>query len=319
MVQFVQQLGVHWRRERAASCRWRGFRASTRAAASGVRVSARTAAPIGATWRELIGYERSSAEVSACGSMRGDISEQRAEGWSTETSGSGVFREGDVLRFSVRRDTIDHVIAAGSSFADTFDRREPQSRERKRTVIDLRGRPATRQALGYALPLRERRQVAVGLEYEEEAGDRAASAHLRTSFWARSCGPCPDNLAMVRDSTRPIECQSSARTPRRCIAPADVRGSRAPSCHAHRVRRWPLGTVAGGFALQASELRPFARAMWQRRTRPVFGRSPDCPILRHRFTARRSALACQCSACRRGMRRRSSPRCIRRCCECPPP
>ena len=147
-------------------------------------------APLGGTWRGLVGYERSSAEVSAGGGMLGGISGLRAEGWSAETRGSGVFREGDLVRLSVRRDTavtggrarIDHVVAAGSSFADAFYRREPQSLERKRTVIDLHGRSATRYALGYGLPLGESTQLAVGLEYEEETGDRAASAHLRMSF-----------------------------------------------------------------------------------------------------------------------------------------
>ena len=61
-------------------------------------------APLGGAWRGLVGYERSSAEVSAGGGMLGSISGLRAEGWSAETRGSGVFREGDLVRFSVRRD-----------------------------------------------------------------------------------------------------------------------------------------------------------------------------------------------------------------------
>ena len=147
-------------------------------------------APLSGTWRGLVGYERSSADVSAGGGMLTGISGLRAEGWSAETRGSGVFWEGDIVRFSVRRKTgviggqagIDHVVAAGSSFADAFYRREPQSLEQKRTVIDLRASPVTRYALGYGLPLGQSTQVAVGLEYEEETGDRAASAHLRMSF-----------------------------------------------------------------------------------------------------------------------------------------
>ena len=147
-------------------------------------------APLGGTWRGLVGYERSSAEVSAGGGLLSGISGLRAEGWSAETWGSGVFLGGDIVRFSLRREAgvtggrarIEHVVAGGSSFADAFYRREPQSLERKRTVIDLSGRPATHYALGYSLPLSGSTQVAVGLEYEEETGDRAASAHLRTSF-----------------------------------------------------------------------------------------------------------------------------------------
>ena len=147
-------------------------------------------APLDGAWRGLVGYERSSAEVSAGGGLLSGISGLRAEGWSAETRGSGVFREGDIIRLSVRRDTgvtggqarIDHVVAAGNSFADAFYRNEPQSLERKQTVIDLHGRPVTRYALGYGLPLGESTQVAVGLEYENETGDRAASAHLRMSF-----------------------------------------------------------------------------------------------------------------------------------------
>ena len=147
-------------------------------------------APLNRTWRGLVGYEHSSAEVSAGGGLLSGISGLRAEGWSAETLGRGVFREGDIVRLSVRRDVgvtggrarIDHVVAAGSSFADAFYRREPQSLERKRTLIDLHGRPVTRYALGYGLPLGENAHVAAGLEYEEETGDRAASTYLRMRF-----------------------------------------------------------------------------------------------------------------------------------------
>ena len=147
-------------------------------------------APLGAAWRGLVGYERSAAEVSAGGGLLSGISGLRAEGWWAETRGGGVWRRGDVVRFAVRRATgvtggqasIDHVVAGGSSFAEAFYRRLPQSLERKRTVIDLHARPATRYALGYGLPLGDRAQVAVGLEYEEETAERAASAHLQVSF-----------------------------------------------------------------------------------------------------------------------------------------
>ena len=147
-------------------------------------------APLVGTWHGLVGYEHSLAEVSSDGGMLTGISGLRAEGWSAETRGSGVFRQGDIVRFSIRREAgvtggrarIDHVVAAGSSFADAFYRRQPQSLERKRTMIDLRGRPATRYALGYGLPLGDNTQITAGLEYEEESGDRAASAHLRMSF-----------------------------------------------------------------------------------------------------------------------------------------
>ena len=147
-------------------------------------------APLGQAWRGLIGYEHSSAEISSGGGLLSGISGLRAEGWSAETRGSGVLLDGDIVRLSVRRQTgvtggratIDHVVAGGSSFADAFYRRHPQSLERKRTVIGLHGRPATRYALGYGLPLGENVRVAVGLEYEEETADRAASAHLRMSF-----------------------------------------------------------------------------------------------------------------------------------------
>ena len=199
-----RQVGVRWRQERggivsvAEASRidesrsvWGSRFGALGAARTGsVQNRVLLSAPLGGTWRGLVGYERSSAEVSAGGGMLGGISGLRAEGWSAETRGSGVFREGDLVRLSVRRDTavtggrarIDHVVAAGSSFADAFYRKEPQSLERKRTVIDLHGRPATRYALGYGLPLGESTQLAVGLEYEEETGDRAASAHLRMSF-----------------------------------------------------------------------------------------------------------------------------------------
>ena len=101
-----------------------------------------------------------------------------------------MFRRDDIVRLSVRRETgvsggqarIDHVVAVGSSFADAFYRGRPQSLEQKRTVIDLRDRPVTRYALGYGLPFGQKAQIAVGLEYEEETGDRAASAHLRMGF-----------------------------------------------------------------------------------------------------------------------------------------
>ena len=199
-----RQVGVRWRQERAgivsvaeasrideSGSVWGSrFGALGTARTGTVQNRVLLSAPLGATWRGLVGYERSSAEVSTGGGMLGGISGLRAEGWSAETQGSGVFRKGDLVRFSVRRDTgvtggrarIDHVVAAGSSFADAFYLREPQSLERTRTVIDLHGRPATRYSLGYGLPLGESTQVAVGLEYEGETGDRAASAHLRMSF-----------------------------------------------------------------------------------------------------------------------------------------
>ena len=147
-------------------------------------------APLGGTWRGRLGYEHSTGEVSSGGGMLSDISGLKAEGWSAETRGAGVFRKDDIVRLSVRRQTgvtggrarIDHVVAAGSSFTDAFYRRRPQSLERKHTVIDLHGRPTTRYALGYGLPLGDKTRIAVGLEYEAETGDRAVSTHLRMSF-----------------------------------------------------------------------------------------------------------------------------------------
>ena len=147
-------------------------------------------APLGGIWRGLVGYEHSLATVSPVGGVLSGISGLRAEGWLAETRGSGMFRRDDIVRLSVRRETgvsggqarIDHVVAVGSSFADAFYRGRPQSLELKRTVIDLRDRPVTRYALGYGLPFGQKAQIAVGLEYEEETGDRAASAHLRMGF-----------------------------------------------------------------------------------------------------------------------------------------
>ena len=145
---------------------------------------------VGGAWRTHVGYERSSAEVAASDGLLTGIFGLRAEGWLAETRGNSVFREGDIVRLTVRRETavtggqarIDHVVATGNGFADAFYRRQPQSLERKRTAIDLRRRPAMRYAVGYGLPLRENVQIAVGLEHEQETGDSAASVHLRMSF-----------------------------------------------------------------------------------------------------------------------------------------
>ena len=147
-------------------------------------------APLGGTWRGRVGYEHGTGEVSSGAGMLAGISGLRAEGWSAETRGAGVFRKDDVVRLSVRRQTevtggqarIDHVVAAGSSFTDAFYRGRPQSLERKQTMIDLHGRPTTRYALGYGLPLGDNTRIAVGLEYEGETGDRAVSTHLRMRF-----------------------------------------------------------------------------------------------------------------------------------------
>ncbi len=147
-------------------------------------------APLGGTWRGRVGYEHGAGEVSSGGGMLAGISGLRAEGWSAETRGAGVFRKDDVVRFSVRRQTevtggqarIDHVVATGSSFTDAFYRGRPQSLERRRTMIDLHGRPTTRYAMGYGVPLGDNARVAVGLEYERETGDRALSTHLRMNF-----------------------------------------------------------------------------------------------------------------------------------------
>ena len=147
-------------------------------------------ADLGGIWRGLVGYEHSIAEVSSVGGMLSGISGLRAEGWLAETYGSDLLRRGDLVRLSVHRDTgvsggrarIDHVVASGSSFADAFYRGRSQSLERKQTVIDLRGRPVTRYALGYGMPFVGNARVAFGLEYEQETGDRAASAHLRMGF-----------------------------------------------------------------------------------------------------------------------------------------
>ena len=80
------------------------------------------------------------------------------------------------------RARIDHVVAAGSSFTDATYRRRPQSQARKQTLVDLHARPTARYAPGYGLPLGDNTQIAVGMEYEGETGDRAVSTHLRMSF-----------------------------------------------------------------------------------------------------------------------------------------
>ena len=199
-----RQIGLRWRQERGGivsvaevshvdesrsvwGARF-GALGATRTATMQKRVL--LSAPLSGTWRGLVGYEHTLAEVSSGGGMLTGISGLQAEGWSAETRGSGVFRKDDIVRFSVRREAgvtggqarIDHVVAAGSSFTNAFYRGQPQSLERKRTIIDLHGRPSTRYALGYGVPLGDNAQIAVGLEYEEETGDRAASTHLRMSF-----------------------------------------------------------------------------------------------------------------------------------------
>lgn len=147
-------------------------------------------AVLGRNWRGFLGYEHSAGEVSVTGRMLSAVSGLRARGWSAGTQGRGVFRNDDVLRFSVRRETgvrggqarIDHLVATGSSFVDAFHRGSPQSLERRRAAIDLRARPTTRYALGYGLPVGKTAQLALALEYEGESRDRGVSTHLRMDF-----------------------------------------------------------------------------------------------------------------------------------------
>ena len=147
-------------------------------------------APLGEDWRGFAGYEHSAGEVSVSGGMLSGVSGLRADGWSAGAQGRNVFRDDDIVRFSVRQDTgvrggrarIDHFVATGSSFVDAFYRKRPQSLERRRTVIDLSARPVTRYALGYGVPLGKNARFAVALEYEAASRNRGASTRLQMEF-----------------------------------------------------------------------------------------------------------------------------------------
>ncbi|MCY4349552.1 MAG: S8 family serine peptidase [Thiotrichales bacterium] len=147
-------------------------------------------APLRGNWRGFVGYERSEGAVSARGGMLSGISGLRAEGWSAGTQGRSVFRNDDLIRFSVRQEAgvrrgearIDHLVATGGSFVDAFYRGTPQTLERRRTVVDLRARPTTHYALGYGLSIGRSARLAVALEYEGESRERGVSTRLRVDF-----------------------------------------------------------------------------------------------------------------------------------------
>lgn len=141
-------------------------------------------------WQGFVGYDHSSGKVSVTGGMLSGVSGLRAEGWSAGVQGKNLFRDDDILRFSARQETavrggqirIDHLVATGNGFVDAFYRGRPQTLERRRTVIDLRARPTTRYALGYALPIGRSARLALALEYEGESGHRGVSSRLRMQF-----------------------------------------------------------------------------------------------------------------------------------------
>ena len=145
---------------------------------------------LGENWRGFAGYERNSGEVSATGGMLSGISGLRADGWSMGVQGRNTLRDDDTLRFSVGQETrsrggqirIDHLVATGSSFVDAFYRGHSQSLEQRQAVIDLRARPTTRYALGYALPVQSGAQLAFGLEYEDRSRSHGISAQFKMDF-----------------------------------------------------------------------------------------------------------------------------------------
>ena len=146
--------------------------------------------PLGGNWRGFAGYEHSAGDVSVTGGMLSGVSGLRAEGWSMGVQGRSALRDDDALRFSVGQKTqirdgqirIDHLLATGSSFVDAFYRGHAQSLEQRRTVIDLRARPAMRYSLGYALPVQEGARLAFGLEYEDRDRRHGISARLQLDF-----------------------------------------------------------------------------------------------------------------------------------------